>query len=191
MEPASDKMQNDSALTSSPQDPFSSSMNSYLAEMLKKLGTGTEAPRAAVASLLEQVKTQEDLEAFERIGKYQILILTHVVNMIEQFARLERAEAKIAEAVLKRTRHENDFADLEANRAIAVEEARTRAEAGRVEAQARLAEARLQKERAEDALADYRASRGRVEDTAEPEPKRVRASIQSDAPRASPSPPEV
>ena len=59
------------------------------------------------------------------------------------------------------------------------------------EAQARVAEARLQKERAEDALADHRASRGRVEDTAEPEPKRVRASIQSDAPRASPSPPEV
>ncbi len=169
-------MQNDSALTSSPQDPFSTSMNSYLAEMLKKLGTGTEAPRAAVASLLEQVKTQEDLEAFECIGKYQILILTHVVNMIEQFARLERAEAKIAEAVLKRTRHENDFADLEANRAIAVEEARTRAEAGRVEAQARLAEARLQKERAEDALADYRASRRRIEDAAEPEPKRMRAS---------------
>ena len=89
-------MQNDSALTSSPQDPFSSSMNSYLAEMLKKL---PDAPRAAAASLLEQVKTQEDLEAFERIGKYQILRLTHVVNMMEQFALFERAEAKIAEGI--------------------------------------------------------------------------------------------
>ena len=45
-----------------------------------------------------------------------------------------------------------------------------------MEAQARLAEARLQKERAEDALADYRASRRRIEDAAEPEPKRMRAS---------------
>ena len=172
-------MQDDSALTASPQDPFSSSMNTYLAEMLKKL---PDAPRAAFASLLEQVKTQEDLEAFERIGKYQILQLTHVVNMMEQFAGLERAEAKIAEAVLKRKRHEDEIVDREANRALAIEEARTRAEAGRVEAQARLAEARLQKERAEDALADYLASRPKrarveeIEDAAAPEPKRVRAS---------------
>ena len=166
-------MQNDSALTSSPRDPFSSSMNSYLAEMLKKL---PDAPRAAAASLLEQVKTQEDLEAFERIGKYQILRLTHVVNLMEQFAGFERAEAKIAEAVLKTKRHGDEIVDRDANRALAIEEARLRAEAGRVEAQARLAEARLQLERAEDALADYRANRGRIEETAEPEPKRMRAS---------------
>ena len=166
-------MQDDSALTASPQDPFSSSMNTYLAEMLKKL---PDAPRAAAAKLLEQVKTQEDLEAFERIGKYQILRLTHVVNIMEQFAGFERAEAKIAEAVLKTKRHADEILDREANRALAIEEARLRAEAGRVEAQARLAEARLQLERAEDALADYRASRGRIEDIAEPEPKRMRAS---------------
>ena len=96
--------------------------------------------------------------------------------MMEQFAAFERAEAKIAEAVLKTKRHADEILDREANRALAIEEARTRAEAGRVEAQARLAEARLQLERAEDALADYRASRGRIEDIAEPEPKRMRAS---------------
>ena len=62
----------------------------------------------------------------------------------------------------------------EANRDLAVEAARMRAEAD-------LAEARLQKERAEDALADYRASRPKrarvegIEDAAAPEPKRVRA----------------
>ena len=95
---------------------------------------------------------------------------------MEQFACFECAEAKIAEAMLKTKRHADEFVDREANRALAIEEARTRAEAGRVEAQARLAEARLQKERAEDALADYLASRGRIEETAEPEPKRMRAS---------------
>ena len=63
-------------------------------------------------------------------------------------------------------------------------------------AEAGVLEARLQKQRAEDALSDYLASRpkrARVEEIedAAPEPKRVRASIQSDAPRASPSPPEV
>ena len=63
----------------------------------------------------------------------------------------------------------------EANRDLAVEAARMRAEAD-------LAEARLQKERAEDALADYRASRPKrarveqIEDAAAPVPKRVRAS---------------
>ena len=95
---------------------------------------------------------------------------------MEQFAGFERAEAKIAEAVLKTKRHGDEIVDRDANRALAIEEARLRAEAGRVEAQARLAEARLQKERAEDALADYRANRGRIEETAEPEPKRMRAS---------------
>ena len=62
----------------------------------------------------------------------------------------------------------------EANRDLAVEEARMRAEAG-------VLEARLQKQRAEDALSDYLASRpkrARVEEIedAAPEPKRVRAS---------------
>ena len=62
----------------------------------------------------------------------------------------------------------------EANRDLAVEEARMRAEAG-------VLEARLQKQRAEDALSDYLASRPKrarveeIEDAAAPEPKRVRA----------------
>ena len=90
---------------------------------------------------------------------------------MEQFAGFERAEAKIAEAVLKTKRHGDEIVDRDANRALAIEEARLRAEAGRVEAQARLAEARLQLERAEDALADYRASR----------PKRARVAEIEDA----------
>ena len=114
------------------------------------------------------------------------------VNEAEGMQRA--AAASFVQGVMQAIEDQTSFLEKLAERALIHASGRAdvaAVQARTYEAQARVAEARLQKERAEDALADYRASRGRVEDTAEPEPKRVRASIQSDAPRASPSPPEV